>query len=124
MTLGQLIWNYKEILHTKFQGLKVWVISFLYVCFLLFNNRKSFENAAKSAFSIKQIPKIELFNFYHLNKLIMRSCIFIIKIPPGGQKKPKTGVNCWETIRNEREKRQQLYYSMFIGNITNFNHQN
>ena len=53
----------KGVLYTKFQGLKVWGHALLIriVCFLLFNNRKSFENAAKSAFLIKRMPKIELF---------------------------------------------------------------
>ena len=61
MRLDQLIWTYKGILHTTFQGLKVWDTSFLYALFVFYCLILSFENATKSAFSIKLKPKIELF---------------------------------------------------------------
>ena len=35
-TVGQLIWTYKGILHTKFQGLKVWATPFLYALFVFY----------------------------------------------------------------------------------------
>ena len=57
-TLDRSITHYSESLgHTLFVRI---------FCFLLFNNRKSFENAAKSAFSIKWMHKIELFQLLSL----------------------------------------------------------
>ena len=55
------VWTYKGILHTTFQGLKVWDTSFLYALFVFYCLILSFENATNSAFSIKLKPKIELF---------------------------------------------------------------
>ena len=63
MRLGHLIRTYKGILRTKFQGLKVWGTPFLYALFVFYclTIENPFENAAKSTFSIKRMPKIELF---------------------------------------------------------------
>ena len=73
---------------------KVWKFgtpSFCTHCFLLFNNRKTFENTAQSAFSIKRMPKIELFQLLSHEYLLMRSCSFINQDPTRRSKKARGG---------------------------------